>query len=67
MNRSDHLDQWRYTLRMETAVFVVLAIVVALVAIDAIGRLDERRPKKQLRDETAITTQKIVVDLSKRS
>lgn len=51
---------------METAVFVILAIVVALVAIDAIGRLDERRPRKPPRDETAITTQKIVVDLSKR-
>lgn len=52
---------------METAVFVVLAIVVALVAIDAIGRLDERRPRKQPpRDETGISTQKIVVDLSKR-
>ena len=53
---------------METAVFVILAIVVALVAIDAIGRLDERRPRKRPpRDETAITTQKIVVDLSKRT
>jgi len=51
---------------METVVFVILAIVVALVAIDAIGRLDERRPRKKC-DETAITTQKIVVDLSKRS
>jgi hypothetical protein len=52
---------------METVVFVILAIVVALVAIDAIGRLDERRPRKRPPpDEAGITTQKIVVDLSKR-
>jgi hypothetical protein len=49
---------------METVVFVVLAIVVALVAIDAIGRLDERRPRKK--SDEMITMQKIVVDLSKR-
>ena len=36
----------RYTLGMETVVLVVLALVVALVAIDAIGRLDERRPRR---------------------
>ncbi|HUS31355.1 MAG TPA: hypothetical protein VMZ53_22745 [Kofleriaceae bacterium] len=53
---------------MESAVLVVLAIVVALVAIDALGRLDERRPKsKPKKDQTVISTQKIVVDLSKRS
>lgn len=57
----------RYTNGMQLVVFVVLAIVVALVAIDAIGRLDERRPPKQKpRDQTMISTQKIVVDLSKR-
>ena len=57
----------RYTLVMETAVLVILAIVVAVVAVDAIGRLDERRPrKKRHRDEANISTQKIVVDLSKR-
>lgn len=56
-----------YTHGMELAVFVVLAIVVALVAVDAIGRLDERRPaKKKHKDESIISTQKIVVDLSKR-
>jgi hypothetical protein len=55
---------------METAVLVVLAIVVALVAVDAIGRLDERgrRPDREpsAADPTAVTTQKIVVDLSNR-
>ena len=57
----------RYTLGMETVVLVVLALVVALVAIDAIGRLDERRPRPdKKRDETAISTQKIIVDLTKR-
>lgn len=58
----------RYTQGMETVVLVVLAIVVALVAIDAIGRLDERRPSKRApKDPSLISTQKIVVDLSKRN
>ena len=57
----------RYTPDMDTVVLIVLAIVVALVAIDAIGRLDERRPSKRPpRDPSVISTQKIVVDLSKR-
>jgi hypothetical protein len=57
-----------YTRGMETFVLVVLAIVVALVAIDAIGRLDERHPaKRKPKDPTIISTQKIVVDLSKRN
>jgi hypothetical protein len=55
---------------METVVLVVLAVVVALVAIDAIGRLDERGDARQRaerrRDEASISTQKIIVDLSKR-
>ena len=57
-----------YTQGMETVVLVILALVVAVVAIDAIARLDERRqgPAKP-KDETQISTQKIVVDLSKRS
>jgi hypothetical protein len=56
-----------YTQGMETAVLIILALVVAVVAIDAIGRLDERRPKRrQVRDESVISTQKIVVDLTKR-
>ena len=61
----------RYTVGMETVVLVVLAVVVALVAIDAIARLDERRqprlpPPSPGRDETMISTQKIIVDLTKR-
>ena len=56
-----------YTLGMETAVLIILALVVAVVAIDAIARLDERRPRRrQVRDESVISTQKIVVDLTKR-
>ncbi len=52
---------------METVVLVVLAIVVALVAVDAIGRLDERGgPQPRKRSETSISTQKIIVDLTKR-
>ncbi len=56
-----------YTRAMDGVVLLVLAVVVAAVAIDAIARLDER-PKKQLRekDPTITTTQKIRVDLSRR-
>jgi hypothetical protein len=53
---------------METVVLVVLAVVVALVAVDAIARLDERRPRRKppAQDEASISTQKIIVDLTKR-
>lgn len=43
---------------------VVLAIVVAVVAIDALARLDGRRASERPRD--GVTTQKIVVDLAGR-
>jgi hypothetical protein len=60
----------RYIPVMHTAVLVILALVVALVAIDAIARLDERRPRQEPEPETAderlISTQKIIVDLTKR-
>lgn len=56
----------RYTVGMETVVLVILAIVVAVVAIDAIARLDERRLAAKPRDPSDISTQKIVVDLTKR-
>jgi hypothetical protein len=56
-----------YTVGMETVVLVILALVVAVVAIDAIARLDERRPRPKPADESMISTQKIVVDLTKRS
>jgi len=55
-----------YTQGMETVVLVILALVVAVVAIDAIARLDERRPRQPPHDESVISTQKIVVDLTKR-
>ena len=56
-----------YIQGMETLVLVVLAIVVAVVAIDAIGRLDERHPRRdKKRDQAVISTQKIIVDLTKR-
>jgi hypothetical protein len=54
-----------YTPGMDTAL-VVLAIVVALVAIDAIAKLDERPPEEPKRDPGTTTTQKIVVDLTGR-
>lgn len=60
----------RYTPDMETVVLIGLAIVVALVSVDAIARLDERRrrdpPSDTERDPNVTSTQKIVVDLSKR-
>jgi hypothetical protein len=56
-----------YTFGMETVVLVILALVVAIVAIDAIARLDERRPRPKQRDESMVSTQKIVVDLTKRT
>lgn len=51
---------------METVVLVVLAVVVALVAIDAVARLDERRPRTKSEDQSLISTGKIIVDLTKR-
>ena len=47
------------------AALIVLAIVVGVVAIDALGRLDERRPAEPSEADVT-TTQKIVVDLSDR-
>jgi hypothetical protein len=52
---------------MEFAVLVVLAVVVALVAIDAIARLDERPQRNEsTSNPSAVTTQKIIVDLTNR-
>ena len=55
---------------MQTVVLVILALVVAVVAVDAIARLDERRPCRhatpEARDEDLTSTQKIIVDLTKR-
>ncbi len=51
--------------RSTSVALILLGAVVLVVAIDAIGRLDERGPRRG-RDESAITTQKIIVDLTKR-
>jgi len=53
---------------METVVIVVLLLVVVAVAIDALARCDERRDRRRElpRDETSISTQKIIVDLTRR-
>ena len=55
---------------MQTVVLVILALVVTTVAIDAIARLDERRPRcepaAKARDASSIATQKIIVDLTRR-
>ena len=49
---------------------ILIGIVVTLVAIDALGRLDEPRrtpsPPPRLHDPTLVTTQKIVIDLKRR-
>ena len=51
---------------------VVFVIVVVIVAIDAIGRFDERRAKRRAKrhaptiEEAITTSQKIVVDLTRR-
>ena len=54
----------RYTTGVE---LILLAIVITAVAIDALGRLDERgRKPDRTRDDAIVTTQKIIVDLTKR-
>jgi hypothetical protein len=50
---------------MQLVIYIALALIIAFVTIDALARLDERSPRAP-RDETAITTQKIVIDLDKR-
>ena len=51
-----------------TLVLVVLVVVVTLVAVDAIGRLDERHARKRHNEPAreVVTSEKIVVDLSNR-
>jgi hypothetical protein len=52
---------------MELAAIIVIVVVVAVVAVDAIARLDERpRSRKRHGDAAVTTTQKIIVDLTKR-
>jgi hypothetical protein len=45
---------------------VLLVLVVAVVAVDALARLDERRRPPKPSDPIISTTQKIIVDLTKR-
>ena len=49
---------------MSIAILIVLALIVAFVAIDVIARREPREPR---RDQTLVTTEKIIVDLTKRS
>ncbi len=53
----------RYTLRMSIAILSVLAVIVGFVAIDTIARREQRSPR---RDQTFVTTEKIIVDLTQR-
>ena len=49
---------------MQVAVWIVLAAIVAFVAFDARGRTEP--PRRGDRDRSLISTQKIIVDLTKR-
>ena len=49
---------------MELVILIALVVVVAAVAVDAIRKRPQRTPKPG--DPTITTTQKIIVDLSKR-
>lgn len=49
---------------MQTVVLVVVAAIVALVALDGIARMSRRVPTA--RDQASVSTQKIIVDLTKR-
>ena len=50
---------------MQVAVWIVLAVVVAFVVIDA-GARPRDKPPRGKSDQTLISTQKIIVDLTKR-
>lgn len=49
---------------MQVAVWIVLAIVVAFVVFDARARHES--PIRRKDDQSVISTQKIIVDLTKR-
>ena len=51
---------------MQVAVWIVLAVVVAFVVIDAGTRPRAKPARKDGGDQTLISTQKIIVDLTKR-
>ncbi len=48
---------------MSIVVMIVLAMIVAFVAIDVIAR---REPRERHRAEAFVTTEKIIVDLTRR-
>jgi hypothetical protein len=52
---------------MQLVALIVLAVVAAVVAFDAIRSwCRERKGRKPVGDETLVTTQKIIVDLTRR-
>lgn len=48
---------------MSIAILIVLALIVAFVAIDVIAR---RPPRERTRRDQTVTTERIIVDLTKR-
>ena len=54
-----------YTVEMAVVVLVLVAVLVAVVAIDGIARTT-RRAVPRSSDEAPVSTQKIIVDLTKR-
>jgi hypothetical protein len=52
---------------MQIAVWIVLAVVVAFVVFDACARpAGAMKPRQRDGDQALISTQKIIVDLTKR-
>ncbi len=51
---------------MQVVVWIVLAVVIAFVVFDARAREGEPTPRPRDTDQTLISTQKIIVDLTKR-
>ena len=54
---------------MHPLVFIALAVVVAVVAIDALARaarMPKLPPPKETHGQELVSTEKIVIDLSKR-
>ena len=50
---------------MQLAAIIVIVVVVVAVVIDALASHAGSKPARY-RDETAVTTEKIIVDLTKR-
>ena len=51
---------------MQVVVWIVLAVVVAVVVIDAGTRPRDKPAAKRTGDQALVSTQKIIVDLTKR-